>query len=268
MPRITLNGTHIHYTDTGGDAPAIVFSHGLLMNGEMFDAQIAHFQNRYRCITFDHLGQGRSNVPETGYDMATLTEDAAALITFLGVGPCHFVGLSMGAFIGIRLAAQKPHLLQTLTLLGSSSEPETTSNVLKYRMPNIIARWIGLWAVVGSVMPIIFGQSFLHDNARVAQRKRWKKAISHNHKVGITRAVSGVITRDGCADLLEKITIPVGIGVGDEDVATDIQKSERMHAAISDSTLDVFAGAGHSSAIETPNLVNNLIEHTLKRSEL
>jgi pimeloyl-ACP methyl ester carboxylesterase len=266
VPYADLNGAHIHFTDTGGDREAIVFSHGLLFSGDMFEAQVAHFRDRYRCVTFDHRGQGRSGVTDDGYDIDTLTADAAALIHHLGLAPCHFVGLSMGGFVGIRLAARHPGLLKTLALLETSADPEPQQNAPKYRLLNFIARWIGLWAVTGRVMPIMFGRTFLKDATRVREKKRWAKAIARNSRIGITRAVMGVIDRDGCAGLLHKIDLPVGIGVGNEDVATVPEKAERMHAAIQGSELVVFKDAGHSSSIETPGLVNDLIELTLGRN--
>ncbi len=63
----------------------------------------------------------------------------------------------MGGFVGIRLASENPELLNSLTLLGTSADPEPKWNVPKYRMLNLIARWLGLRAVVGRVMPILFG---------------------------------------------------------------------------------------------------------------
>ena len=266
MPYADLNGARIHFTDTGGQRPAIVFSHGLLFSGVMFEAQVAALRDRFRCITFDHRGQGRSGVTRGGYDMDTLASDAAALIRHLGAAPCHFVGLSMGGFVGIRLASENPELLKSLTLLGTSADPEPKSNVPKYRMLNLIARWLGLRAVVGRVMPILFGRTFLNDRTRAEESRRWADAIVGNDRLGITRAVSGVIERDGCAGLLSSIDMPVGIGVGDEDVATVSGKSERLHAAIRESELVVFNDAGHSSSIETPASVTDLIERTIGRA--
>ncbi|MFA3916970.1 alpha/beta fold hydrolase [Ruegeria hyattellae] len=264
MPTAELNGARIHFTDTGGKGAPIVFSHGLLFSGAMFEAQVAHFKGRYRCITFDHRGQGNSGVTKVGYDIETLTDDAAALINHLDIAPCHFVGLSMGGFIGMRLAARKPGLLRTLTLLETSADPEPTENAPKYRMLNFVARWIGLWAVISRVMPIMFGDTFLNDPARAKERKRWAKAITRNHRIGITRAVMGVIEREGCAGILDSIDIPVSIGVGDEDVATVPEKSERIQRRIKRSELVVFEGAGHSSSIETPEQVNDLIERVIQ----
>ena len=79
--------------------------------------------------------------------------------------------------------------------------------------------------------------------------------------------MSGVIGRDGCTDLLDGIEMPVGIGVGDEDVATEPRKSERIHAGIKGSELVVFKRSGHSSSIETPTQVNDLIQQTIMRAE-
>ena len=267
MPIFNSDGARIHYEDSGGKGDAIVFSHGLLFSGDMFEAQVAHFKNRFRCITFDHRGQGRSGVTEKGYDIETLTEDAAALISDLNAAPCHFVGLSMGGFVGMRLAAQRPEFIKSLTLLETSAEPEDPKNAPKYRVLNFVARWIGLWAVIGRVMPIMFGRTFLTDPGRAKERSRWSKAITSNDRIGITRAVNGVINRAGCIDLLGEIAVPVGIGVGDEDVATVPEKSERMHRDIDKSELVVFKGAGHSSSIETPGQVIELIERTIKRTE-
>ena len=40
MPFAAVNGQRLYYEDTGGDGPAIVFSHGLLMDGSMFAPQV------------------------------------------------------------------------------------------------------------------------------------------------------------------------------------------------------------------------------------
>src|ERR1700737_4126017 len=99
MPRIAVNGAELHFEDTGGPGAPVVFSHGLLMSGRMFDAQIAALRVRFRCIAFDHRGQGRSPPPASGYAPETVAEDAAPLLRSLSLIPCHFVGHSMGGFV-------------------------------------------------------------------------------------------------------------------------------------------------------------------------
>lgn len=264
MSYLVINGVRLWVEDSGGDKPALLFSHGLLWSTRMFDAQVAAFRDRYRCIAWDHRGQGQSDVPQVrciGIDECY--RDAISIIEHFGVAPVHFVGLSMGGFVAMRIAARRPDLLRSCILLETSADPEPGENVPRYRLLNRVARWIGLRFVAEQVMPIMFGQTFLTDPARVTERALWKAKLSGNRR-DIWRAVNGVIERDGVFELLPGITAPTLIVVGDEDVATVAATSERMHSAIRGSTLVRVAGAGHSSSVEQPVQVNAAMEGFLR----
>lgn len=260
MPEIDLPGARLHYEETGSGPETIVFAHGLLWSGDMFAAQVDALADRYRCVRFDFRGQGRSAVTEGGYDMDTLTGDAAGLIEALGCAPCHFAGLSMGGFVALRLALRRPELLRSLILLETTADAEPADNVPRYRRLNLVARWLGLGLVARPVMKIMFGEKFLTDPARAAERADWRRRLVANHRVGITRAVTGVIERQGVADEIHRIDLPTLIVVGDQDVATVPEKSHRMHARIPGSELVVVPGAGHTSTVEEPAAVTAAIE--------
>ncbi|HEY8709228.1 MAG TPA: alpha/beta hydrolase, partial [Burkholderiaceae bacterium] len=86
MATITVNGVELFYEDTGGTEEPILFSHGLLWNTSLFAPQVAALKDRYRCIAYDHRGQGRSadaDGSEIGMDL--LTQDAVALIGALNL---------------------------------------------------------------------------------------------------------------------------------------------------------------------------------------
>jgi len=263
MPTRVVNGVQIYYEESGSGPETIVFSHGLLMSGEMFSEQVKAFSKRYRCISFDHRGQARSEVTASGYDMDSLAADAAALIRELGAAPCHFAGLSMGGFVGMRLAIRYPELLRSLILMDTSADPEPEQNIGPYRRLAFIGRWFGFRPVIKPLMNIMFGQTFLADPAREGLRDHWKKHLMSLDKVGTSRAAHGVIDRDGVYDQLGRIETPTLILVGDEDVATVPAKAERMQQAIRGSQLVIIPGAGHSSSIEQPALVTQAIEDFL-----
>ncbi|MBA2285964.1 MAG: alpha/beta fold hydrolase [Ktedonobacteraceae bacterium] len=263
MPTIRVNGATLYYEEQGTGSETIVFAHGLLWSHRMFDKQIAVLKDRYRCVAFDFRGQGQSEVTQDGYDMETLAEDAAALIEGLNYAPCHFLGLSMGGFIGMRLAARRPELLKSLLLLETSADPEPAENIPKYKQLGLVARWLSLRLVAGQAMQVMFGQKFLNDPARAAENAEWRQHMIANHKVGITRALNGVITRRAIYDEISKISVPTLIIVGDQDVATVPAKAERMHAAIPGSKLVVIPGAGHTSTVEEPAAVNAAITEFL-----
>lgn len=262
---LTVNGTALWVEDAGGDGPPLLFSHGLLMSGRMFDAQVAALQGRYRCIRWDHRGQGRSaDVSGRAISIEQVTDDAVALIRALALPPAHFVGLSMGGFVGMRLAARHPELLRSLTLLDTSADAEPAENVPRYRLLNALTRWLGIRWVVGRVMPIMFGRTFLSDPAKAADRAHWRAQLAGN-RPSIYRAVNGVVEREAVAPELGKIRCPTLVLVGEEDVATVPAKSERICALIAGADLVRIPGAGHSSSVEQPAAVTAALDAFLHR---
>src|SRR3954469_19177083 len=98
MATIELDGMSLYYEDTGpgSTGQTIAFSHGLLWGTELFAPQIAALRDRYRCIAWDHRGQGKSAADHRhSIDMELLSQDGVALIEQLCKGPVHLVGLSM-----------------------------------------------------------------------------------------------------------------------------------------------------------------------------
>jgi pimeloyl-ACP methyl ester carboxylesterase len=254
----------MHYIDVGSGPETIIFSHGLLFSNAMFAKLVEHLKGRYRCIAFDHRGQGDSPVTSDGYDMDTLSEDAINLIEKLDIGPCHFAGLSMGGFVAMRIALRRPDLLKSIILIDTSADPEPEENKAGYRKLNFVARWFGLRPVVKQVMPIVFGKTFMNDPARENERKYWADLICKNNKKGISRAVNGVIDREGVYDTIGEIDRPTLIIVGEEDTATVPAKSERIQNKISGSKLVLVPRAGHSSTIEEPDAVNTALDEFLQ----
>jgi len=262
MPYLTTNGVNLYYEDSGAPtahAQTIVFSHGLLWSGHMFHKQVAALRSQYRVITYDHRGQGQSEVTPSGYDMDTLYEDAIGLIEQLGIGPVHFAGLSMGGFVGMRLAARRPDLLRSLILMETSAEGEPAENVPKYRTLSTVVKWLGTWAVAGPVMKIMFGKTFLEDPARTDERRYWTNQLKQNKK-SIVRAVNGVIDRLPILPELGEIKVPTLVIVGQEDVATVPAKAHKIHEHIAGSQLVVMPRGGHTSSIEEPEAVTGEIQ--------
>lgn len=259
MPNINVNGVALYYEEHGAGDETVVFSHGLLMNSEMFRAQIDALKSDYRCIAYDHRGQGRSEVTAGGYDMDNAARDAAELIRGLDAAPCHFVGLSMGGFVGMRLAIDYPDLLRSLVLMETSANPEPKRNVRPYRVLAFIGRWFGFRPVAERLMNILFGRTFMNDPRRQEERQALKRAIIANDRKGAARAAHAVIDREGVGDRLGGISIPTLIIVGEEDVATPPKEGRKMQEKIPGSQLLVIPAAGHSSTIEQPEAVNRAL---------
>jgi pimeloyl-ACP methyl ester carboxylesterase len=253
MAYLEVNGTTLYYEDRGTGKEVIVFSHGLLWSAKMFAKQVAHFEQKYRVIAYDHRNQGRSAKSNASFDMETNYKDALALIKALDLPPVHFVGLSMGGFVGMRLAARNQKLIKSLILMETSADEEP--NTFKYTLLNTIVKLAGVKSVSSKVMPIMFGKDFLKDPHREEERAHWRKELEANEK-SITKAVEAVIKRKSVYHEIPAIKCPTLIIVGDQDVATVPDKAIRIHNQIMGSSLKFIEGAGHSSCIEEPLHIN------------
>jgi len=191
--------------------------------------------------------------------MDTLADDAVALIGALGLGRVHFAGLSMGGFVAMRVAARHPELVRSLILLETSAEPEPKEKIGRYRLMGFVGRWFGFGLVANQVMPIMFGATYVNDPARATERNGWRDRLLKNDRVGVLRALGGVISRNGVESELGSIEAPTLVIVGDEDVATVPAKAERIRDGIPGAKLVVIPRAGHSSTIEEPAAVNAAI---------
>src|SRR5690242_5528863 len=169
MARAEVNGTSLYYEDSGpgSTGQTIAFSHGLLWGTELFAPQIAALRGRYRCIAWDHRGQGRSAGDHRNtIDMELVWQDAAALLDKLASGPVHCCGLSMGGFVAMRMAARRPDLVRSLLLLETSSDPEPRENIGRYRLLTQAVKLVGPRLVRSQIAPIMLGKSTLTDSAR------------------------------------------------------------------------------------------------------
>ncbi len=261
MPTIDVNETSLYYEDTGpgSTGETIVFSHGLLWDTSLFAPQIAALRARYRCIAWDHRGQGQSAADyRNSICMELVAQDAIALLEKLGTGPVHFAGLSMGGFVGMRVAARRPDLVKRLILMETSPDPEPRENISRYRLLTTIVRAIGARPIKNRTLPIFFGRSMLADGGRKRELAEYVDRMSRRRDVW--RAVNGVIDRAGIYDELSRIRAPTLVIVGDEDVATVPAKAERIAGAISGARLVVIPRAGHSSTVERPAAVTSAIE--------
>lgn len=262
----------IHYTDTGlpdgrPDAGTVFFGHGLLFSGWMFGPQIADLSADYRCVAIDWRGQGGSAACARGYDMDTLAADAAALIRHLGVAPVHYVGLSMGGFVGQRIAARDPHLVRSLTLLDTSAGPEEPANARQYKLLAAVYRLTGIRPLRKSVLPLMFGPAFLSGPASAALRQEWERRLGRCPRSGISRAVRGVAERAGVEAEIGSITAPTLVVVGADDAATPVAKSRRIGELIPGSRVAVVPDCGHTSTLEQPAAITRLIRGFLSTVE-
>lgn len=102
-------------------APLIVFVHGSRLTRASWTAVVGRLSDRYRCVSMDLPGHGSLAGQPFTLDGAADVVDAA--IDASGGGPAVLVGLSLGGYVAMTVAARSPDRIRGLVLAGSSAEP-------------------------------------------------------------------------------------------------------------------------------------------------
>lgn len=254
-----MNGINLAYDEQGSGDETVVLSHSYLVDRTQFASQIEMLRSRYRVLAYDHRGHGESSRDAGKFDMGTIYDDAVGFIEATGAGPCHFVGLSTGGFVGLRLGFRRPDLLRSLVLMDTSAEKESLLKRAKYEAMFAVLRVAGFGPLMNQTMAIMFGPEFLNDPARHAEVAHWRERIEANDRVALIGFGRGIFGRDAVADRLAEITAPTMVMVGEHDDPQPVARAEVIATGIEGAQLHVIPRAGHLSTIDNPQDVNNAL---------
>ena len=106
-----------------GDArlPVLVLSNSIGTTLHMWDGQIPALSRHFRVLRYDTRGHGASGVPAGAYSMDRLGRDVIELLDGLDIPRAHFLGLSLGGFIGQWLGVHAPDRIDRLILANTSA---------------------------------------------------------------------------------------------------------------------------------------------------
>ncbi len=259
MPTLKANNIDLFYRSIGDGPETIVFSHGYLMNNTMYNDQIAVLKDKYRCVTFDHRGHGKSEVTASGYALEDLVDDAIAFVEGLGSGPVHFVGMSTGGFVGMRIALRRPEVLKSLVLMNTSASKEPAAAKKKYDLLIWMVKTFGWGPVIGTAIKTMFHSTFLKDRSRKEQVKEWKNIVKSHNKGAVIKFGQGIFSRDDVLDRLSALEIPCAVIIGEFDAATPPKLGRKIADKIPGAKLYEIKDAGHSTPIEKPQEVNKAL---------
>jgi 3-oxoadipate enol-lactonase len=118
----TGDGVRIAYRIDGrDDCPALILANSIATTLQMWDLQIPQFAEHFRVIRYDYRGHGGSDVPAGAYSDGRLGRDVLELMDWLGIERAHFLGLSLGGWVGQWLAIHAPERIDRLILSNTSS---------------------------------------------------------------------------------------------------------------------------------------------------
>ena len=257
MPIAAVNGTQVNYADSGGDGPAVVLSHGYLMDASMFDAQVAALAPGYRVITWDERGHGGTPAPAP-FSYWDSARDVLALLDHLGIGEAVLGGMSQGGFLSLRAALLAPERVRGLVLIDSQAGTEQEASRDGYEQ--LHQAWLdhGPAAVQELVAAIILGPG--QWDGWYARWAAQHARLAPDELGQLTRAFRCLMDRDDITGRLGEVSCPAVVIHGSQDAAIPLERAEQLRDGLAGpTTFALIEGGPHASNITHPDAVNAAI---------
>ncbi|WP_428547878.1 alpha/beta fold hydrolase [Profundibacter sp.] len=169
-------------------------------------------------------------------------------------------GLSMGGYLCFEIMRQAPERVERLALLDTSARPDTPEKTaLRVEALELVAAG-KFMAVCHATLDLSIAKS-RHDDT-VLKQAIIDMAVDTGPDVW-AQQIHAIMGRAESVPMLEKITCPTLVVVGEEDQLTPPDLAQEMVAGIPDARLEVIPDCGHMSTMEKPDQLTVLLQDWL-----
>ena len=249
----TLDGCSLYYETIGFELarPAVVFLNGTLQTTMYWKVIAASLKPQLRSLLYDARGQGESELGQLPLSLDLHLADLLALIRHLKLGPVCLVGMSHGALLAYAMARRESPAVDRLVMC-SAGVRETMRARLIVRSWQAIIETAGLDALVSAVMPHVFGERYLTQNAKILDRIA-ATIIRRNRQPCLVAHFTAMAGYPALRAMLGPLGKPLLVMCGSDDPLVSVagavetaEKSGGRHL--------VVKGSGHSIPVEAPEL--------------
>jgi len=250
MSNLHANGIDIEY-ETFGDAAAdpllliMGFGRQMIAWPDAFCTAIA--DRGFRVIRYDNRGVGLTRTGPAPFTIDDMADDAAGLLTALGITAAHVVGASMGGAIAQSLAIRRPEMVLSLTSIMSGpgrldqagADPEVMRRIAEPPVADrdgAIDRAVRIARVVGTQA------TFDEARVREAAAREWDRAPS---SAALERHGQAMAAAGDRTQALGRLSIPALVVHGEADLLVPVAAGRRTAEAIPGAALLVLPGMGH-----------------------
>ena len=268
MPFVhATDGTRIHYEVTGkSGATPVLMIQGLGASKNAWNLQRIAMATRFRCISFDNRGAGRSDKPTEPFTLEQMADDAIAVLDAAGIETAHIVGASMGGVISQIIAVKYPHRVRSLTLVCTACRNHPWRQELLQSWAKTAEEKGMIEVGKEAAQWVMSPRSF----RRLVPAFTWMgplAALRPRHSF-VSQIDAILDTREDLVDQLSTITAPTMVIVGNQDILTPRGDSEEIAERIPNAELVVISGAAHGLMMEHSSTFNKILIEFLQRTEL
>lgn len=252
----------LHCRDEGA-GEAVVLLHAFPLHSGMWDDQVAALRARYRVITPDLPGFGKSDGPDdpTACSIDGFADGVADLLDELGIDRAVVGGLSMGGYTTFSFLRRHRHRVNALILAdtrAAADSPEVAARRVA-QQEQIAAEGAG--PVIDAMVTTLLSEGTRTNRPDIVERAR--SLMSDNSPAALVGALDAMRHRADATDLLAGIDVPTLVVVGAEDAPSPPTVAAEMAETIPDGRLVQLRGAGHLSNLEEPEFFNRALTRFL-----
>ncbi|MDQ3575179.1 MAG: alpha/beta hydrolase [Actinomycetota bacterium] len=260
MPTVNVDGTTMHYVDTGAAAGglSVVLLHAFPLHSGMWWPQIDALTPSFRVIAPDFMGFGSSDAPDepSSYSMAGWADDVAGLLAALDLDRVVVVGLSMGGYVAFALLERHRPLVSALVLADTRADDDPEQVLERRTDQQRRVRQEGTVAVIDTLLETLLCEHSREHRPEVVVEAR---RLMDNPPAGFVGALEAMKSRPDSTAQLDAIDVPTLVLVGAHDQPSPPEVAQAMHERIPGSRLAVLPNAGHLSNLEVPDAFNKAL---------
>ncbi len=260
------SGSTLSYIEVGQGLP-IILIHGLFLDRTAFAQQIKAFADQARIIAINIHGHGESSVLSQPMSLDQMAEDYFDLVGQIGIRKAIWGGLSLGGMTSLRIAIQHPEAVLGLLLLNTNAGNGAGKKVPSFDGLNAPLTLRFLWKtrfLKSQVLKAgLFGRTTLETNPNL--QEHWLDRMEQIKSISVKHSIESVLSARSVLNQLSSIHVPTIAAGGAEDTALPMSASREICQGISNSTLVEIEKCGHSSSIEQPERVNQLLAQLLSK---
>lgn len=251
-----INGITLAFSDQGTGLP-LVFLHAFPLNRTMWSEQEHALSSQFRVITIDLRGHGESDSPLWRYSLDQAADDVCGLLDHLSIRHTIVVGLSMGGYIAFAFYRKYADRVKGLVLADTRAQADTEDGKrARFEMAQIAYKQ-GPGAIADIMIPKLLSPATIQTKLDLVRRVRMM--IEGNQVSGIAGDLMAMAERPDSIPLLQQMTCPAHIIVGELDLPTPPSDAKLMVDRIPNARMTIIPGAAHLSNLEQPNLFNETI---------
>lgn len=259
MPHARVGDFNIEYYLEGSGQPLLLISGFTAQASGWHDPFLGLLQQQYSTIRYSHRGTGTSDRLTGDIGLSDLAEDAAGLLTALGIERAHVLGVSMGGMIAQELALNHPKRVLSLALGcttcsgGSQSRREGGAVPAPPEAIALLTPEPGLSREeqVRRSWPVVTTPEFLAKRADVMEERLRRSLINPTPVETAMRQMAAVQAWDSF-DRLPQVQAPTLVIHGDRDVLVPVANAQVLKARIPGAEQHIVKGAGHLFTFEFP----------------